>query len=172
MSKIPGTPYDALDLPADLPGSEDSCWCRSGLKYGECHLDRHLQSPDSKWNLLREIRRINLAAYCSHPLASASTCEGGIVRAHTLQLAGSLSTIAVNRHVYGIDVLGQPGRDGNLRFKLIGVRQASTFTGFCSHHDTELFRPLETEHFTTSKEQLFLLAYRALSKEGTQNDSL
>ncbi|MGB8012976.1 MAG: hypothetical protein WCF68_15290 [Terriglobales bacterium] len=108
---------------------------------------------------------MNQVAYCSHPEASASACEGGIVRAHTLQLAGSLSTIAVSRHVYGFDALSQPESDGTPRYRLIGVRRASTFTGFCSRHDTELFRPLEDRPFATSKEQLFLLAYRALSKE-------
>lgn len=68
-------------------------------------------------------------------------------------------------HVYGIDATGQPDPDGTPSYRLIGVRQASTFTGFCCHHDTELFRPLETRPFITSKEQLFLLAYRAISKE-------
>ena len=143
----------------------DPCWCSSGLAYGECHLDRHLQEPDSKWDLLREMRRMNQVEYCSHPKASASTCIGGIARSHTLQLAGALSTIAVNRHVYGVDTHRQPEPDGTPSYGLIGVRQASTFTGFCSHHDAELFRPLETRPFITSKEQLFLLAYRALSKE-------
>lgn len=165
MAIIPGIPYETLDLPPNPPGLTDPCWCRSEFAYGKCHLDRHLQTPDSKWNLLREVRQMNQAAYCSHPQASASTCKGGIVRAHTLQLAGSLSTIAVERHVYGFDALRPPEPNGDPRYGLIGVRQASTFTGFCSRHDTELFRPLEMTPFVTSKEQLFLLAYRALSKE-------
>jgi hypothetical protein len=55
--------------------------------------------------------------------------------------------------------------NGRLVYKLVGVRRASTFSGFCAYHDAELFRPLETQPFVTSKEQLFLLAYRALSKE-------
>jgi hypothetical protein len=60
---------------------------------------------------------------------------------------------------------GMPDDKGLFPFNKIGVNQASTFTGFCQRHDTELFRPLEMESFVTSKEQLFLLAYRALSKE-------
>src|ERR1700693_5812000 len=110
------------------------------------------------------MRRMNQVEYCSHPRASAGTCVGGIARSHTLQLAGALSAMAVNRHVYGIDTTGQPDPDGTPGYRLIGVRQASTFTGFCCHHDAELFRPLEARPFITSKEQLFLLAYRALSK--------
>jgi hypothetical protein len=60
---------------------------------------------------------------------------------------------------------GQPGADGTPPYKLVGLKQASTFTGFCAGHDAELFRPLETRPFVASKKQLFLLAYRALSKE-------
>jgi hypothetical protein len=67
--------------------------------------------------------------------------------------------------VYGLEPGDMPDDSGVFQFKLIGVNKASTFTGFCQRHDTELFRPLETEPFTASKEQLFLLAYRALSKE-------
>ncbi|WP_041855610.1 hypothetical protein [Candidatus Korobacter versatilis] len=71
-----------------------------------------------------------------------------------------MSTIAVDRHVYGLAM-----KDGRLEYGLIGLRKASTFSGFCSYHDAELFRALETKPFTATKEQLFLLAYRALSKE-------
>lgn len=165
MTKIAGTPFETLDLPADPPGIDDPCWCRSGIEYGKCHLNRHLQLPESKWNLLKQVRKLNQVEYCSHPLASASTCRGVIVRSHTLQMSGALSAIAVNQHVYGLDVLGPPEVDGRLSYKLIGVRRASTFTGFCAHHDSEVFRPLETRPFIASKEQLFLLAFRALSKE-------
>lgn len=165
MANIPGTPYQSLELPPNPPDPLDPCWCGSGQVYEACHRDRNLQKPESKWNLLKEVRRLHEMQYCSHPQASSSTCAGGIVRSHTLQLAGVLSTIALNRHVYGLDVFGEPDPNGKPRYTLIGVRKASTFTGFCSRHDTELFRRLETQPFIASKEQLFLLAYRALTKE-------
>jgi len=165
MVKIPATPFETLDLPDDPPGISDPCWCRSGIEYGRCHLDRHLQVPESKWNLLKQVRKLNQVEYCSHPHASVSTCRGGIVRSHTLQMSGALSVIAVDQHVYGLDVFGQPEPDGRPGYKLIGIRRASTFTGFCAHHDSDTFRPLETRPFIASKEQLFLLAFRAVSKE-------
>jgi hypothetical protein len=163
MAIIPGTIFETLELPDDPPGTTDPCWCHSGIEFGKCHFERHLQAPESKWSSLKEAHQLNEAKYCDHPQASSSTCRGSIIRSHTLQLAGALSTIAVNRHVYGLD--RQPQPDGKFQYKLIGIRQASTFTGFCAHHDAELFRPLETQPFIASKEQLFLLAYRALSKE-------
>jgi SEC-C motif len=165
MPKFPGTHYDVLELPADPPGINDPCWCRSGSNYGACHLDRHLQVPESKWEILRKVRKLHQAEYCSHPSASPTTCAGGIIRAHSLQRSGALSAIAVNGHVYGLDPFAEPSVDGQPRYIRIGLRRASTFTGFCEFHDAQLFRPIELEPFRATKEQLFLLAYRALSKE-------
>ena len=52
-----------------------------------------------------------------------------------------------------------------LRPQRLGVRRASTFTGFCSKHDDAVFAPLEKQPFTGAPEQCFLLAYRALARE-------
>jgi hypothetical protein len=49
--------------------------------------------------------------------------------------------------------------------RLQETRAASTFTGFCNRHDTELFRPLESRGFTATTEQCLLLAYRAVCRE-------
>ena len=46
-----------------------------------------------------------------------------------------------------------------------GIGNASTFTGFCTKHDNEIFAPLEKAPFTANREQCFLLAYRALARE-------
>jgi hypothetical protein len=49
--------------------------------------------------------------------------------------------------------------------KLIGVRNATTFTGFCNFHDTEIFKPIESVPFIGNDEQCFLLAFRAVARE-------
>lgn len=165
MARVPGTSYETLELPPNPPGNGDPCWCSSGVIYEKCHLNRHLQVPEPRWELLRQVRQLHQSQYCSHPSASSANCNGGIVRSHTVQRSGPLSSIAVNGQVYGIDTSSQPNSDGTPPFKLIGLRRASTFTGFCAKHDAEFFRVLETQPFVASKEQLFLLAYRALSKE-------
>ena len=58
---------------------------------------------------------------------------------------------------------------------MVGGR-ASTFPGFCSAHDSDLFGPIEREQFTGSPEQTFLVGYRALCHEvfakGTAADGL
>lgn len=48
---------------------------------------------------------------------------------------------------------------------LIGINQASTFTGFCSRHDKELFSEIEDKTFLSTPEQCFLVAYRSLARE-------
>lgn len=54
---------------------------------------------------------------------------------------------------------------GKVPPELLGINSASTFTGFCSKHDTQLFAPLETEDFRSTFQQCFLLGYRAFARE-------
>lgn len=54
---------------------------------------------------------------------------------------------------------------GNFVPELIGINLASTFTGFCSKHDKELFSPIEDRPFTGSKQQCLLVGYKALARE-------
>ena len=100
-----------------------------------------------------------------HPDATAALCRGGIVRAHTLRRSADLLRVARNGHVYGL----RPGvfipPDRLIRPQLIGVNLASTFTGFCQHHDAMLFRPLEEVPFEATPEQVALLSYRTLCRE-------
>jgi hypothetical protein len=49
--------------------------------------------------------------------------------------------------------------------ELVGLNFASTFTGFCSNHDGQLFSPVENKIFVTQQEQCFLLGYRAIARE-------
>lgn len=55
--------------------------------------------------------------------------------------------------------------------KLIGVNNASTFTGFCATHDNTIFRPIENEEIVFSAEQCFLFGYRALAYEKYMKDA-
>jgi hypothetical protein len=165
MARIPGTNLNTLELPPNPPKSDEPCWCTSGIPYERCHLNRQDQIPESRWDILRQMRQMHNMAYCTHPEASLQTCSGDIVRAHTLQRSGALAIICQDRHVYGIVEGDLPDDNGNPRYKRIGINEASTFTGFCGRHDAELFKELETKPFISSKEQLFLLAYRSLAKE-------
>jgi hypothetical protein len=100
--------------------------------------------------------------YCLAPLANSATCSGRIVSAHSIQRNGQgLKQIAKNGHVF----TGRPTEIRGTKVVPIGIGNASTFTGFCDLHDTEIFRPIEAEPNIFSHEQLFLLLYRPLAME-------
>src|SRR6266480_5961506 len=85
-------------------GRNDPCWCHSGKKYKKCHLERDKQPRKQPWQVASDIRQQFLGSkYCTHALASAATCEGRIVRAHSIPRSAGLTAIAENGHVYGPD---------------------------------------------------------------------
>ena len=45
------------------------------------------------------------------------------------------------------------------------IRQATTFTGFCSLHDSSVFRPIDRGDIAPTREQTFILHYRSLCRE-------
>lgn len=105
--------------------------------------------------------------YCSAPLVWRDGCSLNIVRAHTIPRSASLSAIARDGHVYMFDgemeSLIKSG--GKLVVRLVGLKRASTFTGFCGKHDDAIFAPLEKIPFTGTQEQCFLLGYRGYARE-------
>jgi hypothetical protein len=143
-------------------GRNDPCWCGSGWKYKRCHLDRSRQKPVNPWHARRQREKVFERKYCLHPLAGPDTCDKTIVRAHTVQRGRSLTAIARSGHVYraaaDIDAV-------RMRADLIGIKEASTFHGFCARHDCETFAPIETRAFENTPEQCFLLTYRVLLME-------
>ena len=150
-------------------GRNARCWCGSGKKYKRCHLDRETQQSPGKEEARRRLKKIYEEGCCLHPSASPVTCDGKIIKAHTIQRSGGLSRIARNGHVYTLLKDGQLfdestwAPDGGPH--LVGYHQASTFTGFCARHDNELFAPLEKEPFHRSPLQVTLLGYRAICYE-------
>ena len=116
--------------------------------------------------VLQGIQQAKSSKYCLHP--ETANCNGPIIRAHTIQRNGSLSKIVKDGKVYSFKVnnVADIEKDhGVLAPKLVGVATASTFTGFCGHHDNALFDPIEKHPFVASQEHAFLLAYRHLCME-------
>ena len=85
-------------------------------------------------------------------------CSGKISDAHSVQKSFVLKEISEKGHVYSL-----------LKNQLQGINKASTFPGFCSYHDTTVFRPIDfkkdirVQRF--SDEQVCLFHFRALAKE-------
>lgn len=102
-------------------------------------------------------------AICLHPDASSQTCSK-IILAHTLQRSRVLNAIAERQHVYTFFPI-KMDEEGEIALQSRGCRGASTFTAFCSTHDNLTFAPLEKVTFSGAKEQIFLIAYRAICWE-------
>jgi hypothetical protein len=143
-----------------------ACWCQSGKKWKWCHKDREKTKPKLIGALIAEQAAELQKKYCSHPDAGLD-CEGGIVRAHTIQRRGGLADIAEDGHVISVRAGAQAifENEGAIVPKIVGVGSASTFKGFCKHHDASMFRPVEIGNPTLTKANAFLLSYRALAYE-------
>jgi len=93
------------------------------------------------------------------------SCPNSAIRAHSVQNSGALDLIAEDGHVV---MVHYTIKDESLQisFQKVGRNRATTFTGLCSDHDSELFRPIDTQEFSpTDPEHLFLIAYRSALKE-------
>ena len=129
----------------------------------------YLRSEDdsTKRRLLHEARQrmdaVYKKGYCLHPKASRQACSLEIVSAHTVRRNGDLRVIAKNGHVYNIIRYSRIFEDHAARS--VGINKASTFRGFCSRHDNDLFAPIEKEPFRATTEQIALLGYRATCYE-------
>jgi hypothetical protein len=144
-------------------GRNDPCWCGSGKKYKKCHYRRDKQEPVTLQAVTEYLKKNHSKAECLHPDAPAK-CSGQIIKAHTVQRSGGLTQIAVDGHVYTPYAV-TPSFDGVFKIRRTGISRASTFTGFCSYHDNLMFGPIEKQKIEFTNEQIFLLAFRALSKE-------
>lgn len=101
----------------------------------------------------------------SRCLESTWSCENASINSHSVQNATALSLIEEAGHVIEMrmNFSAQPPRP---ELRSIGRNDASTFPGFCQQHDTEIFKPIDTKPLDIEdEEQLFLLAYRSVSRE-------
>jgi hypothetical protein len=147
-------------------GRNDPCWCGSKLKFKKCHLDREKQPAASPGDAHETLKRFNTSRTCSVPLALQSDCTSKIIKAHTVSKSSSLKEISVDGHVLSFYSNAKENiKAGKFSPTKIGINKASTFSGFCSHHDKTLFAPIEDNPFSVNPEHCFLVAYRAVSRE-------
>lgn len=140
------------------------CWCGSGKKRKHCHRDTERRPANAK-EVLRHVRTATTHRVCLHANASEATC-GRIVDAHSLQRARVLDALVDDtRHVLTFATHHGRGAPDSMGVTRVGWNEASTFTGFCSVHDSETFSPLESRPFSGTPQQCFLHAYRAVCRE-------
>lgn len=102
---------------------------------------------------------------CLHP--DTKRCSSGIIKAHAIQnnkylnrLVGDINGQSMVYVTY--DFLTNDNNE-IIDLKPIGRNSASTFTGFCSHHDIETFKPIENLNLELTREHIFLHGYRAFN---------
>lgn len=150
---------------SEQTASPSECWCGSGEPYATCHLDRDKQQPPTLQEVIEARNKAFSWRICLHPEAPINCTK--IIKAHTIQRGGNMSAIARDGKVYCLpaDLISLIDNDGQLVPVLRGIGQVSVINGFCGHHDAAFFSPIENQPFTWTKEQSFLLNYRALSRE-------
>jgi hypothetical protein len=89
-------------------------------------------------------------------------CNRKPIASHSIQRAGPLSLLDDGTgHVFSLEPSLKRGESAFM--KPVGVAKASTFSGLCSIHDAEMFRPIDVEPLDKpTSEQLFLLSYRTV----------
>jgi hypothetical protein len=93
-------------------------------------------------------------------------CKKDAIRAHSIQNGKVLDLLQQDNHVIVPKPKIDPNNPPTFEFGLTGRNKASTFTGLCSDHDTELFKLADTFPLDTgNKEQLNQYAYRAVMRE-------
>ena len=144
-------------------GRNEPCPCGSGNKFKKCHGGG---TPPKLTPGRLDAQKLKTLPHkkCMVPQSMANECKRGTIAAHTVSRSGSLGAIERDGCVYSYKVSQQSltKTGGKLLPQLVGWKVASTFPGFCGHHDKQLFAPLEDAAFTGSREQCFLLAYRAI----------
>lgn len=96
-------------------------------------------------------------------------CSDQAIKSHVLQKNGILREISENNHLIQL-VSANPfemHEKGISDFKLVGINDVYTFKGFCSEHDSEVFKSIEseTEIDFQNKAQQALFCYRGLCQE-------
>jgi hypothetical protein len=124
------------------------------------------RSQDSRrvFEVINRYRRLFARKYCLHPDAPGC-CSNQIAAAHTVQRALLEAHLAEMGHVMQFQATHPDAATVWFAPRRIGLREATTFYGFCGKHDCELFRPLESSRITLDAEAACLLAYRAFCRE-------
>jgi hypothetical protein len=148
-------------------GRNEPCWCGSGQKFKKCHLDRATQNRPT---ISEAVGRLHISpdrASCSCPEQLRSECSGPPINSHSIAKSLGLQAFSVRGHVLSLrhDFKTLKRTKGKAEIGLTGVNKASVFPGFCSHHDSSLFRALETEPFSYTEQQCAQLSYGAIARE-------
>lgn len=141
----------------------DPCWCGSGQKFKKCHQNRAEQKPLHPKEVDKKYSKFFQRPICLHPDRSRANCNG-IIAAHSIQRAGAFAKLINPNNKLFTFYPPERQSDGYLMVHEKGWREASTFRGFCQTHDA-IFADIETQPYTATDRQAFLVGYRAVCHE-------
>lgn len=99
-------------------------------------------------------------------LAPGMNCTATAIQAHSLPNSQVFDLLVRDGHVKAVRKRIDKDLGPVISFDDVGRNQATTFAGFCSTHDNEIFRPIDAAAFRPADAQYqFLLAYRAVARE-------
>ncbi|NGZ11903.1 MAG: hypothetical protein CV088_21475 [Nitrospira sp. LK70] len=122
------------------------------------------QQPLPDYEIKARLRKAFGNKICLHPQRSVLCCSEQIVQAHSVSASANLDAIAEDGHVmhFYFSSKATMAQMGRVTVQEIGVNKASTFSGFCSFHDSQTFAPIDQPIDRLNNSHCFLLAYRAL----------
>ncbi len=143
------------------------CPCGSGKKYKDCCYERQssfsdLESGKTVKDLFKESKAKK--CYFSHD----RKCSAKVIKAHSIQNNRILREISEKGYVvmYGFDFREFNPLGPGIQMMEKGRKIATTFTGFCSHHDQTIFTEIDNKNYAIgNKKQDFLFAFRGLCFE-------
>ncbi|MEX0721474.1 MAG: hypothetical protein WD059_12455 [Balneolaceae bacterium] len=93
-------------------------------------------------------------------------CGQKAIRSHSIPSGSILDRLSKDGHVIMPSMKLKYPPPSEIEFKKVGINKATTFSGLCSNHDREIFRPIDIElPDANNTEHMFLLAYRAVLRE-------
>lgn len=143
---------------------DQPCPCGSGKIFSECCAckqdDPEFSNPLNFIQTFKTIRYESKIKQCLYP--DHSKCSERIIDAHSIQNNKILKRISSDGYIY------MPCPKSDNPFALMtewGRKEATVFTGFCGHHDNEIFEPIENNPFNKSVFHTFLYSYRCFAVE-------
>lgn len=143
------------------------CLCQSGKKYKFCcknnKIVKYSESEKKEWEGLTNSRLYN-NKIVNQNKCIVSTCNEKSIESHAFQRNGILSSISDdNDKIYRLIKSYDNGKYF-IKEKYQTTKSATTFYGFCSNHDNEIFECIENEaKVATENERLYAYTYRSIS---------
>jgi hypothetical protein len=118
-------------------------------------------------------KKIKANQCCLAQSFDGTNCSGKPIASHSIARSEQLECIAENGAVCVwnssisrcFHLMDESGGAKKSSFEPWGVRRASTFEGFCSYHDTQLFNRIDKPIVAFDDEVILQLHYRAMSYE-------